>query len=53
MQLAWKPGTADLEPFERWLGSDAPKIMTDAKPQLKAMRRSVLGFQGLVVDKRA
>ncbi|HEU4755780.1 MAG TPA: 5'-3' exonuclease H3TH domain-containing protein, partial [Agromyces sp.] len=34
VQLAWAAGSADLEPFERWLASDAPKVMTDAKPQL-------------------
>lgn len=50
VQLAWTAGAADLAPFERWLASDAPKVMTDAKPQLKAMRRSGLAFDGLVID---
>ncbi|MBM7504871.1 DNA polymerase I [Agromyces aurantiacus] len=50
IQLAWRAGSPDLEPFERWLAGDAPKVMTDAKPQIKAMRRSGLAFDGLVVD---
>ncbi len=48
--LAWQPGRADYLPFEEWLASDAPKLMTDAKPQVKAMRRSGLGFGGLAID---
>ncbi|MGR0219224.1 DNA polymerase I [Agromyces sp. ZXT2-6] len=50
LHLAWTAGQVDLAPFEAWLASDAPKIMTDAKPQLKALRRSGLAFDGLVVD---
>ncbi|KRC62855.1 DNA polymerase I [Agromyces sp. Root81] len=50
VQLPWQPGRSDYAPFEAWLASDAPKIMTDAKPQLKALMRSGLAFDGLVVD---
>ena len=50
VQLPWQPGRADYAPFEAWLASDAPKIMTDAKPQLKALTRSGLEFDGLVLD---
>jgi len=50
VHLPWRPGRADLVPFEAWLASDAPKIMTDAKSQLKALRRSGLAFDGLVLD---
>jgi DNA polymerase-1 len=50
VQLPWQPGRTDYAPFEAWLASDAPKIMTDAKPQLKALMRSGLEFDGLVLD---
>ncbi|MGW9632310.1 DNA polymerase I [Agromyces sp. NPDC055520] len=50
VHLPWQPGRSDYAPFEAWLASDAPKIMTDAKPQLKALMRSGLAFDGLVVD---
>lgn len=50
VHLPWQPGRSDYAPFEAWLASDAPKIMTDAKPQLKALLRSGLAFDGLVVD---
>ena len=50
VRLPWQPGRADYAPFEAWLASDSPKIMTDAKPQLKALARSGLAFDGLVVD---
>ncbi|WP_395243054.1 DNA polymerase I [Agromyces sp. MMS24-K17] len=50
VRLAWQPGRRDYEPFEAWLASTAPKIVTDAKPQLEAIARSGLEFDGLVVD---
>ncbi|MGR0317853.1 DNA polymerase I [Agromyces sp. ZXT2-3] len=50
VRVDWVAGSPDLAPFESWLASDAPKVMTDAKPQLKALRRSGLAFDGLVVD---
>ncbi|AWB95608.1 DNA polymerase I [Agromyces badenianii] len=50
VHLSWQSGRSDYAPFEAWLASDAPKIMTDAKPQLKALMRSGLAFDGLVVD---
>lgn len=48
--LPWQPDREDYAPFERWLASDAPKIMTDAKAQLKAARRSGLVVNGLALD---
>lgn len=48
--LPWIPGRSDYEPFEEWLASDAPKIMSNAKAQLKAIRRAGLSFDGLTVD---
>jgi DNA polymerase-1 len=50
VRLAWQPDRAEYAPFEAWLAGDAPKIMTDAKAQLKALTRSGLGFGGLVLD---
>ncbi|MFC9561143.1 DNA polymerase I [Agromyces sp. NPDC056965] len=50
VHLPWQQGRTDYAPFEAWLASDSPKIMTDAKPQLKALMRSGLAFDGLVVD---
>ena len=50
VHLAWRPGGADMAPFEAWLASDAPKIVTDAKPQQKALTRTGLAFDGLVLD---
>ena len=50
LRLAWQPDRAEYAPFEAWLASEAPKIMTDAKGQLKALTRSGLGFDGLVLD---
>lgn len=48
--LSWQPERRDYQPFEAWLASPAPKIVTDAKPQLEAIARSGLAFDGLVVD---
>ncbi|MWB97055.1 DNA polymerase I [Agromyces seonyuensis] len=48
--LAWQPGRTDYAPFEAWLASDAPKILADAKPQLEAIARSGLAFDGLALD---
>ena len=50
VRVAWQPGRAEFAPFEAWLASDAPKIITDAKGQLKALTRSGLAFTGLVLD---
>ncbi|PPL20550.1 DNA polymerase I [Microterricola pindariensis] len=50
VSLPWIPGRSDYAPFEEWLASDAPKIMCNAKGQLKAIRRSGLAFAGLATD---
>ncbi|MFE6966401.1 DNA polymerase I [Agromyces sp. NPDC057679] len=50
VRLPWQAGRSDYAPFEAWLASDAPKIMTDAKPQLEALQRSGLAIDGLVLD---
>ena len=46
----WIHGRADYAPFENWLASDAPKIMSGAKTQIKALRRSGLTISGLAID---
>ncbi len=50
LNLPWQPGRKDYAPLEAWLASDAPKIMNDAKHQVKALRRSGLPFAGLAFD---
>ncbi len=50
VNLPWQPGRTDYLPLEEWLASDAPKIMHDAKSQIKALRRSNLAFTGLATD---
>ena len=50
VNLPWQPGRVDYLAFETWLASDSPKIMHDAKSQIKALRRSNLDFSGLVFD---
>ena len=36
--------------LEPWLASDAPKVFSDAKPQVKALRRAGLRVGGLAFD---
>jgi len=50
VNLPWQPGRADYAPVEDWLASDAPKLMHDAKLQIKALRRSGVAFNGLGID---
>ncbi|MBC7443834.1 MAG: DNA polymerase I [Ramlibacter sp.] len=50
VNLPWQPGRVDYLALETWLASDAPKIMHDAKLQIKALRRSGIDFTGLVFD---
>jgi DNA polymerase-1 len=44
----WSPEVAAA--IGDWLASDAPKIFSDAKPQVKALRRAGLRLDGLVFD---
>lgn len=48
--LPWQVGGADYAPFEEWLASDAPKLLHDAKPQVKALTRAGVAFGGLAFD---
>ncbi|MBF4460575.1 DNA polymerase I [Pseudoclavibacter sp. VKM Ac-2867] len=49
-ELHWIPERLDYAPFEAWLASDAPKLMFDAKPQLKALTIAGLDVGGQVKD---
>ncbi|NLP85361.1 DNA polymerase I [Microbacterium sp. CFH 90308] len=43
--------TAEVEQaISPWLASDAPKVFSDAKPQIKALRRAGLAIGGLAFD---
>jgi len=48
--VAWQPNRADYRPLEDWLAGPTPKIMHDAKPQVKALTRAGLTLAGLAVD---
>ncbi|MFF2369420.1 DNA polymerase I [Agromyces sp. NPDC058110] len=50
VRVPWRAGEPGFAPFERWLASTSPKVMTDAKTQLKAVARSGLALDGLVLD---
>ena len=50
VSLDWIPDRTDYAPFEAWLASDAPKLMFDAKPQLKALMDAGLEVGGTIAD---
>ncbi|MFD1720988.1 DNA polymerase I [Amnibacterium endophyticum] len=51
VDLPWQPGRADYAPIERWLADpDAPKVLHDAKTQIKALAASGLKLRGLAFD---
>lgn len=47
-EATWTPEVA--EALTPWLASDAPKVFSDAKPQVKALRRAGLAVGGLAFD---
>lgn len=47
-EASWTPELATA--LAPWLASDAPKVFADAKPQVKALRRSGLRLGGLAFD---
>ena len=49
VEFTWTTDAAG-SPFAQWLASDAPKIMHDAKGQVKALRRAGLEIAGLSFD---
>ncbi|MBB2976711.1 DNA polymerase-1 [Microbacterium endophyticum] len=48
VEATWSPEIASA--LESFLASDAPKIFSDAKPQIKALRRAGLRVRGLGYD---
>jgi DNA polymerase-1 len=48
--VAWQSGRADYRPLEDWLAGASPKVMHDAKPQVKALIRAGLSVDGLAID---
>ncbi|WP_375384401.1 DNA polymerase I [uncultured Microbacterium sp.] len=47
-EASWAPATAAA--IAEWLASDAPKVFSDAKQQVKALRRAGLELGGLAFD---
>ncbi len=48
--VPWAAGRHDYVALEQWLASDAPKVMTGAKAQLKIARDSGLTINGIAYD---
>ncbi|WP_347345943.1 DNA polymerase I [Microbacterium sp.] len=48
VEATWTPELA--EALAPWLAGDAPKVLADAKPQVKALRRAGVRLGGLVFD---
>ncbi len=48
--VPWAPGRQDYDAFERWLASDAPKCLHDAKHQLKSLAGTGLVLGGIAFD---
>jgi len=48
--VPWASGRLDYVALEQWLASDAPKVMTGSKTQLKIARDSGLEINGIAYD---
>ncbi|MFB2599827.1 DNA polymerase I [Herbiconiux sp. P17] len=48
--LPWVRDSSDFAPFEEWLAGPSPKILFDAKKQIKSLRSAGLAFDGLLFD---
>ena len=48
--VPWASGRMDYVALEQWLASDAPKVMTGSKTQLKIARDSGLEVNGIAYD---
>ena len=48
IEVTWSDDVADV--LRPWLESDAPKVLVDAKPQVKALRRAGVSLGGLTFD---
>lgn len=50
--VPWGAHRPDYEALEAWIGSEAPKVVVDAKPQIKALRAIGVELGGLASDTR-
>lgn len=50
VKLFWKPAGRDYQLFERWLASEEPKILFDAKAQMKLLAHEGVALRGVVGD---
>jgi len=50
--VPWGAHRPDYEALEAWIASDAPKVVVDAKPQIKALRAIGVELGGLASDTR-
>ncbi|WP_382305620.1 DNA polymerase I [Herbiconiux sp. UC225_62] len=48
--LPWVRDSTEFAPFEEWLAGPSPKILFDAKKQIKSLRAAGLAFDGLLFD---
>jgi DNA polymerase-1 len=48
--VPWAPGRPDYAALERWLASDSPKYLHDAKRQLKSLTGTGLELNGIAFD---
>jgi DNA polymerase-1 len=48
--LPWVRDSREFAPFEEWLAGPSPKILFDAKRQIKSLRSAGLAFDGLLFD---
>ncbi|MBN9606978.1 MAG: DNA polymerase I [Actinomycetales bacterium] len=48
--VPWAPGRPDYAALEAWLSGPAPKVMADAKEQLRALRGTGLAVDGIRFD---
>ncbi|MDX2375418.1 DNA polymerase I [Microbacterium sp. LRZ72] len=50
VEVEWDPEATTHSVLEPWLSSEAPKVLHDAKPQVKALRRVGVRLGGVVFD---
>ena len=50
VELEWTAGRGELAPLEEWLAGDAPKIVHDAKAQIKLLAGPGLALGGIELD---
>lgn len=50
VEVEWRPGHPDFAPLAAWLASDAPKLLSDAKPVLRTLAAAEIPWAGLAAD---